>query len=827
MTKHSRRFFSILLALVMALTTLPLTGMTALAADEPTVLESGYCGGEGDGANLTWTFTDDGVLTISGTGPMADYGYHDYFDIEMDDNEFELWQLWQELKAPWQRFNQQYFALKQNGYETWNALCDALYSQTLAHFGYASYEELEQGFYDYAAESMGYASAEELFNAMETFSKDEDALFDDCCNVFFNRIVSYYESLENACLDAAPAATVTAVVIEPGVTSVGAYSFYQMSLDEVILPATLTTIGTGAFSRCRITRMTMEGVTVIGEGAFASTKIGELALPETLTTIQYAAFFGCYTTRLEIPESVTLIGDDAFRAARTEELVLPSSLETLDRAFDDVEPRVDLTVRNDALDIGGLKVNVCCLPAQQVLIETYDDYLAWQRVSGLLEQFLYRPEQDSDVIAEINGILGTDFASVTDIFAFHYSIDDIQWTDAYIDQLRSIMPDLNTAVRFDDFLAAYPDQNYDKWTENAFLNVCRDIFIFFEEQDWGEIPEEQIAFENAVNAYLHSNPLTSDFMTVRSLSYSYESVFRYLMNRDYAIRTETTAAYEQEKSLQLDRINSRYGIEAESLEELQTELYNRIEAILGAKALKGGICRVKGHTGWCESIALRSALNNRFGFSLSSYYDSEDVPYVYVRKAIGDIAQDEELTPVPWFTIHCGCASLAREQAEAAGINVELIHTPVGEPVSVTPATCTQNGAIVYAGCADCDVGEYTEVIPATGEHIHTEEVAATEATATEHGYTAGVYCADCGTWLSGHEVIHNTLGECTVIKEPTATESGECIIVCTVCTESGLYAMDPAPDDPDQPDTPAQPDEPAQPGNTDQPTQGNGVVER
>ena len=80
----------------------------------------------------------------------------------------------------------------------------------------------------------------------------------------------------------------------------------------------------------------------------------------------------------------------------------------------------------------------------------------------------------------------------------------------------------------------------------------------------------------------------------------------------------------------------------------------------------------------------------------------------------------------------------------------------------------------------------------------------ATEPSATEHGYTAGIYCVDCETWISGHEVIHNTLGEMTVLIEPTETESGECIIVCTVCGESGLYAMDPIILDPDDPDGPS-----------------------
>lgn len=37
------------------------------------IIADGYCGGEGDGTNLTWTLYDDGLLEISGTGRMEDY----------------------------------------------------------------------------------------------------------------------------------------------------------------------------------------------------------------------------------------------------------------------------------------------------------------------------------------------------------------------------------------------------------------------------------------------------------------------------------------------------------------------------------------------------------------------------------------------------------------------------------------------------------------------------------------------------------------------------------------------------------------------------------
>ena len=60
-----RRFTALMLALCM------LTALTAeiFAAD---IVDSGYCGGEGDGTNLTWTLDSKGTLTISGNGKMAD-----------------------------------------------------------------------------------------------------------------------------------------------------------------------------------------------------------------------------------------------------------------------------------------------------------------------------------------------------------------------------------------------------------------------------------------------------------------------------------------------------------------------------------------------------------------------------------------------------------------------------------------------------------------------------------------------------------------------------------------------------------------------------------
>ena len=63
MKKTNKLLLTLLLVLLTA--ALVAVGLSA-AAEDPTVVASGYCGGEGDGTNLTWTLDSEGLLTISG-----------------------------------------------------------------------------------------------------------------------------------------------------------------------------------------------------------------------------------------------------------------------------------------------------------------------------------------------------------------------------------------------------------------------------------------------------------------------------------------------------------------------------------------------------------------------------------------------------------------------------------------------------------------------------------------------------------------------------------------------------------------------------------------
>ena len=66
-----KKALSILLSFLLVFGTVAFS-LTA-AAEAPTIIDQGYCGGEGDGTNVTWVLTNDGTLTIRGEGEAATF----------------------------------------------------------------------------------------------------------------------------------------------------------------------------------------------------------------------------------------------------------------------------------------------------------------------------------------------------------------------------------------------------------------------------------------------------------------------------------------------------------------------------------------------------------------------------------------------------------------------------------------------------------------------------------------------------------------------------------------------------------------------------------
>ena len=125
----------------------------------------------------------------------------------------------------------------------------------------------------------------------------------------------------------------TSVVIPNTVRTIGSMAFtYNHNITEISIPDSVIEIGDGAFAgdfhqRGRLNRVHIgRGIQNIATNAFRYNSITELNLPTSIRTIGERAFSGNRITSLSIPNGVTLIEGLAFENNPLETLVIPSSL---------------------------------------------------------------------------------------------------------------------------------------------------------------------------------------------------------------------------------------------------------------------------------------------------------------------------------------------------------------------------------------------------------------------------------------------------------------------------------------------------------------------
>lgn len=310
----------------LALTLCMLAALTAeiFAAD---IIDSGYCGGEGDGTNLTWTFDSNGVLTIRGTGRMKDYSKKN------------------NQEAPWRPIllDSKFSNMKEirilDGVESVGnyAFYDLHYA-----FGLKSI---------YMADSVtsigSYAFSEILEQITVTLSENLQVIGDH----------AFYLCYMTGTLD-----------LPESVVSVGSGAFFKcIYLDKVIIHENtqkfdgttfaeckkLTTAGPigsncsieyawtdkipdRAFNGCNnlLTVQIADGIREIGAYALASCGIKEIDIPSSVQTIGNSAFARSELKEIEIPESVKTIGDKAFEYCQNiESITMPSGATTGKQLF--------------------------------------------------------------------------------------------------------------------------------------------------------------------------------------------------------------------------------------------------------------------------------------------------------------------------------------------------------------------------------------------------------------------------------------------------------------------------------------------------------------
>ena len=177
-----------------------------------------------------------------------------------------------------------------------------------------------------AEDGMLFFEQNEKIHLIMCYDRKQDNLIPEGINIIESGAFSH-SSLEK-------------IVIPSSVTSIGAYAFYECrSLTSLVIPASVTSMGDSVFRECRsLTSITIPAsVTSIGNSAFYEcSSLENVVIPASVTSIGDSAFRKCRSlTSVVIPDGVTSIGAYAFYECRSlTSVTIPASVTNIeDSAF--------------------------------------------------------------------------------------------------------------------------------------------------------------------------------------------------------------------------------------------------------------------------------------------------------------------------------------------------------------------------------------------------------------------------------------------------------------------------------------------------------------
>ena len=343
-----KRLLVLALTLCMALCLLP------VAVQAAEVVNSGTCGDD-----LTWTVTDEGVLTISGTGPMYDYEYGSITP-------------WGEAGIVGVEIKEGVTTIGSRAFLRCTSLTEITIPDSVTTINYGAFlgctgltsVTIPDGVTTIAAEVFKNCTGLTGITIPDSVTKIAENAFSGCTGLTGITIPDSLTEISRGVFSGCTG--LTGITIPNSVTAIGSTAFKGCTgLTGITIPDSVTAINYDAFLGCTgLTGVTIpDSVTKIDESVFSGcTGLTGIAIPDSVTEISRGAFYGCTgLTSVTIPDKVTMIGNYAFSGCTgLTSVTIPNSVTTIAaEAFKNCIGLTTITIPDSVTTIGGSAFSGC------------------------------------------------------------------------------------------------------------------------------------------------------------------------------------------------------------------------------------------------------------------------------------------------------------------------------------------------------------------------------------------------------------------------------------------------------------------------------------
>lgn len=285
--------------------------------------------------DLTWDLSDEGTLTISGSGEMEHTSPYP----------------WEAYQATVRKLIVEtgVTSIARSAFSSFEALEEVVLADTVttidesAFFMCGKLSKLNLGsglrvIYSYAFE---FCESLKEVNLPASASSISPSAFENCGNLQSFHVASGNETYcdvdgvlfwsGKVLLVSFPGGRTGSYTVPSSVKTIGDCAFYASKLTEVVLPSGLKTIGDYCFRYSTVSQLTLPaGLANLGVGAFEGCKeLETVAIPGSVKTVSDSAFWGSGLKSVTLEDGITTIGKEAFLSCSLTKVDIPSSVTSI------------------------------------------------------------------------------------------------------------------------------------------------------------------------------------------------------------------------------------------------------------------------------------------------------------------------------------------------------------------------------------------------------------------------------------------------------------------------------------------------------------------